>query len=98
MSTCIQHLMEGLHHLSQADCDEIIIAAVRRQIWDILSANTEDLQGTAFIDRLTDEELRAAIVSKDPRLELYFGPGLLPQTVNYLRHNRPAAASVLSEV
>lgn len=92
--TKIQHLMQALHHLNEAGGPEFDL--MRRQLQIAITAiyteKTENLTGTALVDRLTDEELAAAIRIREERLELYFGSQIEPGMFNYIRHQRPQVA------
>ena len=49
----------------------------------------ERLTGKALVDELNDDELVAAIATRDPQLNLFCGPGIEPFLFNHIRHNRP---------
>lgn len=92
--TKIQHLMEALHHLNQVEGFELEKQKIKLSIQSLYSAKTEKLEGEALIDRLSDEELIAAIRIRDPRLGIYNGPHIDPFKFNYVRHTRSAVASI----
>jgi hypothetical protein len=90
----LQHLVEALSHLSEVDGFGLECYRIKAVIQQALEEKTESLEGSAFIDRLSDEELAIAIRIKDPRLELYFGPHICPFMFNYIRSKRPSVAAV----
>ena len=89
----IQHLAAALIHLSNCEGFSLEIERIRRVINDELDRITDELEGTALIDRLTDQELAIAIQVKNPRLNLDCGGHLNPSIFNYIRHHRPLIAA-----
>ena len=91
-ATKLQHLMAAYEHLAQVAGFELEIARIKAVVQVYLATDTADLKGTDLIDRLTDEELKAAIQIREPRLGLYSGPHICPEIFNYIRNHRPQAA------
>lgn len=90
----ISHLMCALDHLNQVHGLELVKRSITFEIKSILAKHTCDLEGTALIDRLSDDELIAAIAVKEPRLKIYEQGFIDPAHLNYVRQNRPSVAAI----
>jgi hypothetical protein len=67
---------------------------IKAVMMSILAQDKNDLVGKDYIDKLTDEELSAALRINDPRLDFAKCGFINPQIFNYIRLNRSNVAAV----
>jgi hypothetical protein len=89
MNQNIRKLLDVIETLREIQGCELEIQSLSHKVKALYSQGKEGLTGIAFIDACDNEELRAAIVQKDPRTNLY--PFVDPSVLNYLKRNRPWA-------
>jgi hypothetical protein len=85
----IPRILTVLSLLEDIPNTELERASLTYKLQGYYHKGREGLDGIALIDELTDEELTAAIVTRDPMIKLFCGPHIDPPVFNYIRHNRP---------
>ncbi len=87
MNQNIRKLLDAIVLLRDVQGCELERASLSHKVKAMYEQGKEGLEGIAFIDACSDDELIAAIAQGDPRTHLY--PHICPETYNYLRRNRP---------
>jgi hypothetical protein len=94
MNQNICKLLDVIETLREIQGCELEVQSLSHKVKALYSQGKEGLTGVAFIDACDDDELRAAIVQKDPRTSLH--PFVDPSVFSYLKRNRPWAVFIKS--
>lgn len=91
MNQNIRKVLDAIAILEDVQGCELERVALSHKVQSMYSQGKEGLDGIAFIDACSDDELIAAIAQRDRRTNLY--PHICPHTFNYLRRNRSRCLS-----
>jgi hypothetical protein len=87
MNHNIRKVLDAIAILSDVQGCELECSSLSHKLQAMYSQGKEGLEGVAFIDACSDDELVAALVERDPRTK--FVPFICPFTFNYVRKHRP---------
>lgn len=96
MNHGIRKVLDAIAILEDVQGCELERIALSHKVKAMYSQGKEGLEGIAFIDACSDDELIAAIAQGDRRTNLY--PHICPDTFNYLRRNRSKCLSEGNEL
>lgn len=96
MNQNIRKVLDAIESLRDVQGCELEVVSLSHKVQAMYSQGKDGLDGIAFIDACSDDELEAAIRQHDPRVKLT--PFIDPFTFNYLRRNRAKALYAANHV